>query len=160
MISAKRLYLTPLLKASSLTLDVITRAVNHKMNRLHERWLTALLETSTFNDMLSKSNEYYYSCKRYSKTDDWIVLYGSHNEKVFTKRFLKYDLRNYRVTLLPNTKTKNYGTDTIAYRAAQFCIKFAIVKFIQIRNKKLTLYDCPYNICRIFVGSEGFIIWN
>ena len=82
----------------------------------------------------------------------------SHNEKVFTKGFLKYDLRNYSVTLLPNTKTKNYGTDTIAYRAAQFCIKFAIVKFIQIRNKKLTLYDCPYNICRIFVGSEGFII--
>ena len=34
-----------------------TRAVNHKINRLHERGLRALLndETSTFNDMLSKS---------------------------------------------------------------------------------------------------------
>ena len=36
-----------------------TRAVNHKINRLHERGLRALLndETSTFNDMLSKSND-------------------------------------------------------------------------------------------------------
>ena len=36
-----------------------TREVNHKINRLHERGLRALLndETSTFNDMLSKSND-------------------------------------------------------------------------------------------------------
>ena len=36
-----------------------TRAVNHKINRLHEGGLRALLndETSTFNDMLSKSND-------------------------------------------------------------------------------------------------------
>ena len=36
-----------------------TRAVNHKINRLHERGLRALLndEASTFNDMLSKSND-------------------------------------------------------------------------------------------------------
>ena len=36
-----------------------TRAVNHKTNRIHERGLTALLnyDTSTFNDMLSKSND-------------------------------------------------------------------------------------------------------
>ena len=36
----------------------ITRAVNHKISRLYERGLRALLndETSTFNDMLSKSN--------------------------------------------------------------------------------------------------------
>ena len=36
-----------------------TREVNHKINRLHERGLRSLLndETSTFNDMLSKSND-------------------------------------------------------------------------------------------------------
>ena len=36
-----------------------TREVNHKINRLHERGLRALLndETSAFNDMLSKSND-------------------------------------------------------------------------------------------------------
>ena len=36
-----------------------TRAVNHKINKLHERELRALLndETSTFNHMLSKSDD-------------------------------------------------------------------------------------------------------
>ena len=40
-------------------------------------------------------------------------------KEVFTKRLLKYNLRNCRVTLLPNPKTKKYSTDTIAYKAAQ-----------------------------------------
>ena len=37
----------------------VTRAVNHKINRLHERGPRASLndETSTFNDMLSKNND-------------------------------------------------------------------------------------------------------
>ena len=36
-----------------------TRAVNHEMNRLHERGLIAFLidATSIFNNMLSKSND-------------------------------------------------------------------------------------------------------
>ena len=36
-----------------------TRAVNHKIKRLHERGMTALLndETPTFNGTLSKSND-------------------------------------------------------------------------------------------------------
>ena len=36
-----------------------TRAVDHKINRLHEKGLRALLndKTSTFNDMLSKSKD-------------------------------------------------------------------------------------------------------
>ena len=40
-------------------------------------------------------------------------------KEVFTKRLLKYNLRNCRVTLQPNPKTKKYGTGTIAYKAAQ-----------------------------------------
>ena len=48
-------------RTTSVTLPWIfsTREVNNKTNRLHERGLRALLndETSTFNDMLSKSND-------------------------------------------------------------------------------------------------------
>ena len=36
-------------------------------------------------------------------------------KEVFTKIFLKYKLSSCRVTLLPNPKTKKYGTDTVAY---------------------------------------------
>ena len=41
------------------TLMFSTRAINHKTNRLHERWFIALLNdvTSTFNYILSKSND-------------------------------------------------------------------------------------------------------
>ena len=37
----------------------------------------------------------------------------------FTKRLLKYNLQNCRVTLLPDPKIKKYGTNSIAYKATQ-----------------------------------------
>ena len=45
------------------------RKVNHKINRLHERGLIALLndKTSTFNDMLSKSNDTTINVKNIQK---------------------------------------------------------------------------------------------
>ena len=80
-----------------------TRKVNHKINRLHERGLRVLL-----ND--EASIEFYK------------YLYGLSApimKEVFTKRILKYNLRNCRETLLPNPKTKKYGTNTVAYKASQ-----------------------------------------
>ena len=49
-----------------------TRAVNHNVNKLHEKGLRALLndETSTFNDMTSKRNDTTIHVKKYSKIDD------------------------------------------------------------------------------------------
>ena len=103
-----------------------TRAVNHKINRLHERGLRTLLndETSTFNDMLSKSNDTTIYVKNIQKLiiEFCKYLYGLSDSKmkeVFTKRILKYNLRNCRQTLLSNPKTKKYGTDTVAYKATQ-----------------------------------------
>ena len=98
-----------------------TREVNHKINRLHERGLRALLndETLTFNDMLSKSNDTTTHVKSIQKL--MIEFYKYHHGlsapimKVFTKRIHKYNLRNCRLTLLPHPKTKKHGTDTVAY---------------------------------------------
>ena len=107
-----------------------TRAVNHKINRHHERGLRALLndETSTFNGMLPKSKDTTIHVKNIQKLmiEFNKYLYGLSApimKEVFTKRLLKYNLRNCRATLLPNPKTKKYGTDTIAYKAAQRGIK-------------------------------------
>ena len=49
-----------------------TREINHKINKLHERGLRALLndETSAFNDMLSKSNDTTIHLKKVTKIDD------------------------------------------------------------------------------------------
>ena len=69
-----------------------TREINHKINKLHERGLRALLndETSTFNDMLSKSNDTTIHLKKVTKIDDWILQislrsFGSQNESSFHK---------------------------------------------------------------------------
>ena len=69
-----------------------TRAVTHKVNRLHERGLRTFSdETSTFNDMLSKRNDTTIHVKKYSKIDDWILQislrsFSSHNERSFYKK--------------------------------------------------------------------------
>ena len=101
-----------------------TRAVNHKINRLHERGLRALLnyKTSKFNEMLSKSN----------------------NTAIYVKI----------VKNLPNPKTKKYKTDTIAYKAAQRWSmlpirheNFSSVDLFKSKIKNWHCNDCPCNIC-------------
>ena len=90
-----------------------TRKVNHEINRLHEKGLRALLndETSTFNDMLSKSVDNTIHLKNIQKLmiEFYKYLYGHSDpliKEVFTKRILNYNLRSCRVNLLPNPKTK------------------------------------------------------
>ena len=67
-----------------------TKAVNHKINRLHEKRLKTLLndETSKFNGMQSKSNNTNIHVKNIQKIDDWYLQislrsFGSHNERSF-----------------------------------------------------------------------------
>ena len=97
-----------------------TTAVNHKITRLPERGFRALLsdKISTFikmmtcDDMLSKSNDTTIHEKNIQKTmtEFYQYLYGPSApimSKVFTKRNLKYYVRNCRVTLLPNLKPKD-----------------------------------------------------
>ena len=109
----------------SLALDFSTRAVKHKINKLHERELGALLndETSTFNYIPSKSNDTTIHVKNIQKLINEFYKYlydlSAPIMKVFTKRILKCNLRNCTVTLLPHPKTKKYDTDTLAYKAVQ-----------------------------------------
>ena len=90
-----------------------TRAVNHNINRLHERGLIALLndENSTFNVKLSKIN---VRNIQNLMTEFCKYLYGFSApimKEVFTKRIVKYSLWSCRVTLLPSPKTKKYVTE-------------------------------------------------
>ena len=85
-------------------------------------------------------------------------------KEVFTKRFLKYNFRSCRVTLLSNPKTKKYGTDTVAYKAAQLSrtlpTKYKILPSLDLFTseiKNMHYSDCRCNICRIFVDSVGFV---
>ena len=105
-----------------------TRKVNHEINRLHERGLRALLndQTSTFNDMLSKSNDTTIYVKNIQKLMSEFYKYiydllAPIMKEFFTKRILKHNLWNCKETALPNPKTKQNGTDTVAYKAYQLC---------------------------------------
>ena len=102
------------------------RAANHKINRLHERGLTTILdeETSTFKDMLSRNNDSTIHVKKIQNlmTEFYKHLYGLSApimKEAFKKRVFKYNLQSCKVTLLPNPETKKYGTDTVGYKAAQ-----------------------------------------
>ena len=70
----------------------ISRAVNHKINRFHERGLRALLndETSTFYDMLSKINDTAIHLKIILQIElnstNISTFFGFHNERSFCKR--------------------------------------------------------------------------
>ena len=103
-----------------------TKAVNHKINRLHERGLRALLndETSTFNDKLSKSYDTTIHVRNIQKLMTGFCKYfcGVSTpimNEFFTKKTLTYKVRSCSVTLLPNPKTKKNGTDRVAYKGAQ-----------------------------------------
>ena len=147
------------------------RNVNHKINRLHERGLRAFLndETSTFNDMLSKSNDTFFHVKNIQKLmiEFYKYLYGLSTtimEEVFTKRILKYNLQNCRETVLPNPKTKRSGTDTVACKASQLWStlptrykNLSSIDLFKCEIKSWNCSDCPCNICRISVDGIGFV---
>ena len=148
-----------------------TRKVNHEINRLHEKGLRALLndETSIFKDMLSKSENTDIHVKNIRKLmiELYKYLYGLSGpimKEVFTKRILKYNLRNCRETLLPNSKTKKYGTDTLAYKTSQLWSTLPTrhknlpsLDLFKCEIKSWNCSDCPCNICRIFVDAVGFV---
>ena len=74
--------------------------------------------------MLSKSNDTTIRVKNVQKLliEFCKYLYGLSApimKEIFTKRVLKKNLLNFRQTLLPNPKTKKYGTDMVAYKASQ-----------------------------------------
>ena len=84
-------------------------------------------------------------------------------KEVFTKRLLNYNLPNYRVILLPNPETKKYGTDTMAYKAAQLSVTLPtgyknspLLDLFKSEIKSWHCCDCPCNTCRIFVDDVGF----
>ena len=148
-----------------------TRAVNHKINRLHERGLRALLndETLTFNEVLSKSNNTTIHVKNIQKLmiEFYKYLYGLSApiiKEIFTKRILKYNLRNCRQTHLPNAKTKKCGTDTVAYKVSQLWstlpARYKNLPSLDLFKSEIKSWHCsdrPCNIYPIFIDGVGII---
>ena len=101
------------------------------------------------------------------KTIFYNYLYGLSApimKEAFTKRILKYNLPNYRQTLLPNPKSKKYGTDTVAYNASQLWstlpTRYNNLSSLDLSNSEIKSWHCSgcsFYVCRIFVDGVGFI---
>ena len=91
-------------------------------------------------------------------------------KEVFAKGILKYNIRNCRVTYancnyrLPRPKSRKYGTDTIAYKAAQLwntlSTRYKNVSSLDLFKSQIKSWhcsDCPSSTCKIFVNGIGFI---
>ena len=77
-------------------------------------------------------------------------------KEVSTKRILKYNFLNCRVILLPNPKTKKYGTDTVAYKDSQLWsalpTRYKTLPTWDSFKSEIKSWNCvdyPYNICEI-----------
>ena len=116
--------------------------------------------------MLSKSNDTIIYVKNVQKLmiDFYKYLYGLSApimKEVFTKRIRKYNFRNSRQTLLPNPKTKKYGTDTVVYKSSQLCsalpTKYKNLSSLDLLKSEIKSWhcsDCPWNICQIFINKS------
>ena len=91
-------------------------------------------------------------------------------KEVFAKGILKYNIRNCRVTYanckyrLPRPKSRKYGADTIAYKAAQLwntlSPRYKNVSSLDLFKSQIKSWhcsDCPSSTCKIFVNGVGFI---
>ena len=147
--------------------------VYHKINRLHERGLRALVndQTSTFNDKLSKSYNTTIHVRNIQKLMTGFCKYfcGVSTpimKEFFTKKTLTYKVRSCSVTLLPNPKTEKYDTDRVPYKAAQvwstlptICRNLPSLYLFKFKIKNWHCSDWPCNICQIFVDGVGFVNW-
>ena len=118
--------------------------------------------------MLSKKNDTTIHAKNIQKlmTGLYKYLYGlsaAIMKEVFTERLLQYNFRNCKLTLLPNPKTKKYGTNTVAYEASQLwsmlLTRYKNIPSLYLFKSEIKNWhcsDCPCNICRIFVDGVGF----
>ena len=143
------------------------RAVIQKMNRPHEKELIVLLngETSTFNDMLSRSNDTTIHVKNMQNLTIEFYKYlcalsALIMKEIFTKRIFKYNLISCMVTLLPNPKTKKYVNDAASYKAAQLwstlSARYDLLHLFKSEIKIDIAVDAPA-ISRIFFDSVGFL---
>ena len=119
-----------------------TRAINHKINRLHERELTALLsdENSTFQDKLSKSNDTAMHVKNIQKLiiEFYKYLYTLSSpimKEAFTKRIVKYNLQSCRITLLPNPRL---ASCLFLFFRCLFYVNFFLLFLISEREKSFS----------------------
>ena len=147
------------------------RTLNNKINKLHERALRIVYRNNdmSFQELLDKDNTVTVHQRNLRKLA--IQMYKiKHNlppspmQELFAEHINKYDLRNKRSWTLPNTRTINYGKETIRYRGPKTWdllpndIKESeSLELFKRKIRNWTPHECECRLCKTYVFNLGFI---
>ena len=148
-----------------------SRALNNRINRLHERALRLVYKEPhlTFQELLDKDNSFTIHHRNVQKLATEIYKIINNESPVIMKEVFPvannpYNLRNNNPFTSRNVHSVYYGTETVSYRGPQI---WAIVP-VDIKNststtefkKKIRMWkpiDCPCRICKLYIPNIGFI---
>ena len=148
-----------------------SRALNNRINRLHERALRLVYKdnTSSFEELLDKDGSFSIHDRALQKLA--IELFKAKHDlsppfmqEIFPLSENKYDLRLNMEFKSHNVKTVYHGTDTIAFQGPKIWCRVPddiknsndLLEFKRkIRNWKPE--GCSCRICKVYIGGLGFI---
>ena len=147
-----------------------SRALNNRINRIHERALRLVYKNSnlSFEELLRKDNSFSIHHRNLQKlaTEIYKVknnLSPTLMKDIFPERVIPYDLRNMNPFKTSNVKTVYNGTETLSYRGPR---TWALVPD-SIRNAtslsefktKIKTWEpqrCECRLCRNYIHHLGF----
>ena len=148
-----------------------SRALNYRINRLHERALRLVYKcpTLTFEELLVKDNSFTIHHRNLQKLA--IEMYKIINnispsimKNIFPMSSNPYNLRNKNPFQTHNVHTVYNGTETLAYRGPQtWALVPEDIKQVQPLSKficeikKWKPDGCSCRLCKIYVNNLGFI---
>ena len=146
------------------------RALNHRINRIHERALRIIYQdlTSSFEDLLVKDNSFTIHERNVQALciELYKVAYGIAPQimrLVFpTKSSINYPWENIFQTY--NIRTVTWGTESLSHLGPKLwaLIPLALRKLPTLKRFKPAIrawkpVNCPCRICKYYLAGVGFI---
>ena len=148
-----------------------SRALNNKINRIHERALriTYSDKISTFQELLDKDNSVSIHQRnvRVLALEIYKVLYN-HSPPILNDIFIpsqhNYDLRRNDTLERRRVNSVRFGTESISFLGPKIWdmipkdIKESeTVQIFKAKIKKWIPRDCPCRLCKTYIAQIGFI---
>ena len=135
---------------------------NNLVNKIHERTLRLIHNDydKSFNDLLNIDNEVTFHTKNIQKLMIEVYKYvnglsNSITNVIFSKRSIKYNLRNYRELASTRKLTNRYGLESVSYKASQLwqTVPMEIrnscsLETFKLRIKSWAANNCPCWVCQ------------
>ena len=149
-----------------------SRALNNKLNRLHERCLRLIYndKRSTFEQLLDKDNSVSIHIRNLQTLaiEMYKVVNGSSplimNEIFQLREQSRYNLRHQNTFKIPSVNTVYNGTETVSFLGPKLweLIPAKIKELGSLKSFKKAIKNwkperCPCRICKPYIQHVGFI---